>query len=87
MKKYELESVKAFNGCSIRITESPTGNWVKAKDAEKLEQQNKEILKVLKDLVQWDEIDQHSDDDMIAVLKFEAIINQAKAIITKAEEE
>ncbi len=44
-----------------------------------------EMFEVLKALVQWDETDQHSDDDMVAVGKYGAIINKAKFIIAEVE--
>lgn len=47
------------------------------------EEEAQEMFNILERLVQWDETDQHSDDDMIAVGKFESIVNDARKIIQR----
>lgn len=92
MKKYYFRS-EVYDGHAYALEAiAGEGDWekwddvlyVKAEDAEKLQQLNKKMLEVLASLVTWNETE-HLNDDRITTLKFHAIIERAEFIIKEAE--
>lgn len=85
MKRYKLETVRDLGGCSIgceiKATENTTGEWVKAEEAEKLEQLNKEMLAMLKKCRHY----MASASTPSNIHHYREIDEQLQSIITKAE--
>lgn len=82
MKRYHIAIQHTYSDTSLDITQDEKGEWVKAEDAGKLEQLNKEMLKVLTEchnhLASIDWGDRISGEDKL--------IEKIESIITKAEE-
>jgi hypothetical protein len=99
MKKYEL-AYDNYKGAIVRAENLHTGNneivrderYVEAEETESLEQQNKEMLEVLKDaekhlLSYWNNDTDYGNSVYDSDKPVQNLILKLQSIITKAEEE